>query len=155
MFSVYLKYPGMPDENQQKEISAPREKGKDGIGSSGSGCWRGCRMCVLSTSLPVPLISQAVLKDKKKVGNHTPTDGSSLSYSLYRGKQLRFFCCCCYSHIHGELPTPNLFLRSPVQQMSLNNKPWADWKFPFSTFVFHSSKSFYPFFFSLFNDRAV
>lgn len=45
-------------------------------------------MCVLSTSLPVPLISQAVLKDKKKVGNHTPTDGSSLSYSLYTGKQL-------------------------------------------------------------------
>lgn len=46
--------------------------------------------CVLSALLPVPLISQAVLKDKKKVGNHTPTDGSLVSYSLFRGKQLRF-----------------------------------------------------------------
>jgi len=37
---------------------------------------------VLSALLAVPLVSQAVLKDKKKVGNHTPTDGSWLA-ALY------------------------------------------------------------------------
>lgn len=83
---MHLKYTGMPDENQQYEISASREKGKDPTQSSQAGrC-----ACVLSTLLTAPLISQAVLKDKKKVGNHTPTDGSLVSCSLFRVKQLRF-----------------------------------------------------------------
>lgn len=87
---MYLKYTGMPDETQQYEISAAREKGKEWIQPCGAGCRQGCSVCVLSTLHSVPLISPAVLKDKKKVGNHTPTDGSLVSYSLFRGNQLRF-----------------------------------------------------------------
>lgn len=71
-----------------KSVHQEKKEGSDQ--TLWAGCWQGCSVCVLSPPLPVPLISQAALKDKKKVGNHTPTDGSLVSYSLFRLKQLRF-----------------------------------------------------------------
>lgn len=157
MCSIYLKYRGTPDENQQCEISAPREKGKDQIRPSGAGCWQACSVCVLSPLLPVPLISQAALKDKKKVGNHTPTDGSLVSYSLFRWKQLRFisfFFFFFYSYIMVNFQLLIYFEEVLCGKCLLITNLGLTGNFLFCIHI-PVFEIFSPNFVSLFNDRTI